>query len=97
MRRGEYDDSADWPEEDFMLPKIENNPMAEAMKDDLSDLRSLYQQSIAEMLAEPKLTDEEKRELLRQLTLPDDEWEPTVLPEDAEPLSVTLIKMRRGE
>jgi hypothetical protein len=82
----------------FMLPKIESRPnVSEVMEDDLSDLRALYEESVADMLAEPELTDEEKQELLRQLTLPDDEWEPTVLPEGAEPLSVTLIKMRRGE
>lgn len=50
-----------------------------------------------QMMADPELTDAEKQELLRQLELPDEEWQPTELPEGAEPLSVTIIKMRRGE
>lgn len=57
----------------------------------------LYEESIAQMMADPLLTDAQKQELLRQLALPDDEWEPIQLPEGAEPLSETIIKMRRGE
>lgn len=63
----------------------------------LTDWSSLFDQTIAEMMADPRLTDAEKQELLRQSQLPDDEWEPIQLPEGAEPVSVTLIKMRRGE
>lgn len=81
-----------------MLPKAEIEVKSiKAVEDDLSDLQALYKQSVAEMLSDPELTDDEKQELLRQLELPDDEWKPTVLPEGAEPLSVTIIKMRRGE
>jgi len=74
-----------------MLPEIEtkNNPP--------SDWESLYEYCIADMLADPNLTDEEKQKLLRELDLPDEEWEPIRLPEGAEPFSVTLIKMRQGE
>ena len=59
-------------------------------------LHKLYEQCVADMLADPGLTEAEKQELLRQLELPDEEWEPTELPEGAEPLSETIIKMRRG-
>lgn len=60
-------------------------------------LQDLHQQCVAQMLADPDLTQEEKQELLRQLELPDEEWEPVELPEGTEPLSETIIKMRRGE
>ncbi len=85
-----------------MLPKIEVKPslldtsvgIGEGSKD--LSLKH-YEWCIAETLAEPSLTEEQKRELLRQLELTDDEWEPIKLPEGAEPVSVTIIKMRRGE
>ena len=59
-------------------------------------LQELHQQCLAQMLADPDLTEEEKQELLRQLELPDEEWEPVELPDGAEPVSETIIKMRRG-
>lgn len=65
-----------------------------------SDIRALhqfYEECIAQMMTDPNLTEEEKQELLRQLELPDEEWEPIELPEGAEPISETIIKMRRGE
>lgn len=65
--------------------------------DDLSDLQALHAQCVAQMLADPHLTDEEKQRLLRELEMSDEEWQPIELPEGAEPVSVTLIKMRRGE
>ncbi len=76
-----------------MLPKKKN----EKRSDEKYDWSGLYQFHLDQMLADPDLTDEEKQELLRQLELPDDEWQPTELPEGAEPFSVTVIKMRRGE
>ena len=74
-----------------MLPKLklEENEQEIAQRH--------YEWCIADTLAHPALTDEEKQELLRQMELPDDEWEPIQLPEGAEPVSVTIIKMRRGE
>jgi hypothetical protein len=47
---------------------------------------------IAEMLADPRLTDEEKAQLLADLEKPDSEWEPIKI--EGEPLSETVIKMR---
>jgi hypothetical protein len=76
-----------------MLPKAE----AEREKDEQYDWNSFYECSIADMMADPDLTDEQKQELLRQVELPDDEWKPIELPEGSEPVSVTIIKMRRGE
>jgi hypothetical protein len=74
-----------------MLQKIyQQEPEAEALRD-------LHEQCMAQMMADPNLTEEEKQELLRQLELPDEEWEPVELPEGAEPVSETIIKMRRGE
>ncbi|HKP84579.1 MAG TPA: hypothetical protein VJZ26_00700 [Blastocatellia bacterium] len=63
---------------------------------DLAALQKFYEQSVADMLADPDLTEAQKQELLRQLELADEEWEPTELPEGVEPLSETIIKMRRG-
>ncbi|HMV46760.1 MAG TPA: hypothetical protein PKC13_05755 [Blastocatellia bacterium] len=84
---------------EVMSPKIELEAVANKAEkiDDWVDWSGLYHQGIAEMMANPKLTDAEKQELLRQLELPDEEWEPIALPEGAEPLSVTIIKMRHGE
>ena len=61
-----------------------------------SVLERLHEECVEQMTGDPGLTDEEKRELLRQLQLPDDEWEPIELPEGAEPVSVTIISSRRG-
>lgn len=66
-------------------------------QDNWTGWSAMYERGIAEMMADPSLTDAEKQQILREVELPDDEWEPTVLPEGAEPLSVTIIKMRRGE
>lgn len=74
-----------------MLPRVE----LEEVEREIAQRH--YEWCIADTLANPSLTDEQKQELLRQLELPDDEWEPIKLPEDAEPMSVTIIKMRRGE
>lgn len=52
----------------------------------------LLDQMIAEMLADPRLTDEEKAQLLADLEKPDSEWEPIKI--KGEPLSETIIKMR---
>lgn len=52
----------------------------------------LLDQMIAQMLADPRLTDEEKAQLLADLEKPDSEWEPVKI--KGEPLSETIIKMR---
>jgi hypothetical protein len=52
----------------------------------------LFDQRIAEMMADPRLTDEEKAQLLADLEKPDSEWEPIKI--KGEPLSETIIKMR---
>ncbi len=49
------------------------------------------------MLSDPHLTEAEKRELLRQLELPDEKWEPVELPEGAQTISETLIQTRQGD
>ena len=67
----------------------------ELEESDQAVLDHLYEESVKDMLSSPNLSDEEKQELLRQLSLPDDEWEPIELPPDAEPLSETIIRMRR--
>ena len=54
--------------------------------------RHLLERDIAEMMSDPRLTDEEKAELLRQLELPKEEWEPVEI--EGEPLSETIIKLR---
>ncbi len=59
-------------------------------------LERLHEECLAQMAGDPNLTEEEKRELLRQLQLPDDEWQPLELPEGAEPVSATIISNRRG-
>lgn len=69
---------------------------SDAQEDQATAAQKLYEQSVADMLADPDLTEAEKQELLRQLELPDEEWEPTELPAGVEPLSETIIKMRRG-
>ena len=52
----------------------------------------LLEQDLAEMMADPCLSDGERAELLRQLELPEGEWEPAAI--EGEPLSETIIKMR---
>jgi len=52
----------------------------------------LCEQMIAEMMADPRLTDEEKAQLLADLEKPDSEWEPVEV--TGEPVSETIIKMR---
>ncbi len=56
---------------------------------------NLYEEALKDMLADPSLTDEEKQELLRQASLPDNEWEPIELPPGTESMSETIIRMRR--
>jgi hypothetical protein len=63
---------------------------------EMGDLERFHEECVDQMSGDPNLTDEEKRELLRQLQLPDDEWEPIELPEGSEPVSATIIKTRRG-
>ncbi|MGH9803148.1 MAG: hypothetical protein ACRD82_22515, partial [Blastocatellia bacterium] len=77
----------------FMLPKKE----LQELIGEKYDWSGLFQFHLDQMMADPELTEEEKQELLRQLELPEEEWQPTELPAGAEPLSVTVIKMRRGE
>lgn len=72
-------------------------PKTELEKDERVIAQQHYEWCIAETLADPDLTDVQKQELLGQLELLDEEWEPIKLPEGAEPVSVTIIKMRRGE
>ena len=69
---------------------------ADTDQDQALILQELYEDSLEQMLNDPDLTEEQKQELLRQLELPDEEWEPTELPENAEPVSETIIRMRRG-
>ena len=54
--------------------------------------RRILEQDIAEMMADPCLDEKERAELLRQLELPEGEWEPVAI--EGEPLSETIIKMR---
>ncbi len=63
---------------------------------EMGDLERFHEECVGRMSSDPSLTDEEKRELLRQLGLPDDEWEPIELPEGSKPVSATLIRSRRG-
>jgi hypothetical protein len=51
-----------------------------------------WKKDIAEMMTDPCLTDQEKAELLSQLKLPENEWEPVAI--EGEPLSETIIRMR---
>jgi hypothetical protein len=57
-----------------------------------SPWRHLLERDIAEMMTDPHLSDQEKAELLRQLELPEDRWEPVEI--EGEPLSETIIKLR---
>ena len=49
-------------------------------------------QMIAEMMADPRLTDEETAQLLADPERPDSEWGPIKI--NGAPLSETIIKMR---
>jgi hypothetical protein len=69
----------------------------EAEESEERALHDLHEQSVAQMLADPDLTEEEKQELLRQLGMSDEDWQPVELPEGAEPVSETIIKLRQGE
>ncbi len=60
-------------------------------------LTDLHEECVAQMLADPQLTEDEKQELLRQLDLSDEDWEPVELPEGATPVSETIIELRRGD
>src|SRR5438046_9845158 len=82
-----------------MLPKSEIEAVVKqtAKKEGGNNWDSMYEQSIADLMADPRLTNEERQQVLNELELPDEEWEPIRLPEGAEPISDTLIKMRRGE
>ncbi len=60
-------------------------------------LLDLHRQCVEQMLADSELTQEEKQELLRQIDLKDEEWEPVELAEGAEPISETIIKLRQGD
>ncbi len=81
------------PREKVMLPKIEFKPEV----NESPDWSELTQFWLDEMLADPDLTDEQKRRMLKKTELPEEEWKLPEFPEGAEPLSVTVIKMRRGE
>ena len=74
-----------------MLRKIE------AKESEASALQDLHEESVAQMLADPELTPEEKQELLRQLEVSDEDWQPVELPEGAEPVSETIIRLRQGD
>ena len=52
----------------------------------------MFDQMIAEMMADPRLTDEEKTKLLEDLEKPDSEWEPIKV--KGKPISETIIEMR---
>lgn len=54
--------------------------------------REVFEREMAEMMNDPNLSDEEKAELVRQVHLPEEEWEPVEI--QGEPLSETIIKMR---
>jgi hypothetical protein len=69
---------------------------SESIKADDRALQELHGQCVRQMLDDPDLTEEEKQELLRQIDLSDEEWEPVELPEGAEPISKTIIEMRQG-
>ncbi len=53
---------------------------------------AMFDQMIAEMMADPRLTDEEKAQLLAELEKPDAERKPIKV--KGEPISETIIKMR---
>lgn len=63
---------------------------------EIGELERFHEECVDQMRSDPNLTAEEKRELLRQLELPDDEWEPIELAEGSEPVSATIIRSRRG-
>lgn len=69
----------------------------EVDESEASALHDFHLQSVAQMLADPELTPEEKQELLRQLEVSDEDWQPVELPEGAEPVSETIIRLRQGE
>lgn len=69
---------------------------AKSKESDDRALQELHGQSVQQMLDDPDLTEDEKQELLRQIDLKDEDWEPVELPEGAEPLSKTIIRMRQG-
>ncbi len=69
-----------------MWQKIEADPLEERT---LSDLPA---QSVAQMVADPELTEVEKQELLRQLELSDEDWVPVELPIGVESVSETIIR-----
>ena len=52
----------------------------------------MFKQGIAEMMADPRLTDDEKKKLLQDLEKPDSEWEPIKV--KGKPISETIIEMR---
>jgi hypothetical protein len=54
--------------------------------------QEMFDQITTEMLADPRLTDEEKAQLLAELEKPDDER--ALIKIKGEPLSKTIIKMR---
>lgn len=69
----------------------------EAEESEERALQDLHQQSVAQMLADPELTEEERQGLLRQLEVSDEDWQPVELPEGAEPVSETIIRSRQGD
>ena len=74
-----------------MWQKIEADQLEE------STLSDLHVQSITQMMNDPTLTQAEKQELLQQLELSDADWVPVELPQGAEPISETIIRLRQGE
>jgi hypothetical protein len=57
-----------------------------------SPWREIFEREMEEVRTNPNLSDEEKAELVRQIYLPDEEWEPIEC--QGEPISETIIKMR---
>jgi hypothetical protein len=57
-----------------------------------SPWRQIFEQEMEEVTNNPNLSDEEKAGLVRQIYLPDEEWEPIEFA--GEPISETIIKMR---
>ena len=54
--------------------------------------QEMFDQMIAEMMADPRLTDKQKAKLLAELEKPDAERKPVKV--KGEPVSETIIKMR---
>ena len=52
----------------------------------------MLERMIAEMMADPRLTDDEKKKLLEDIEKPDSEWEPIKV--KGKPISETIIEMR---